>query len=142
MLASTALEICFWPRRLKYSETVAGAGGDGDVAENLGGEAAAEVLGFDGDGEGLRLEASCRPGQNAGILRFAQNDDFLFITNFVSIERGEGEVVDGGGFAGDAVVVHGVDTVGGDVHFEEVAVVGAEVVDAFDGDAAEGEVVG
>ena len=60
---------------------------------------------------------------------------------------GEGEVVDGGGFAGDAVVVHGVDAVGGDVHLEEAAVgvaegVAAEVVDAFDGDAAEGEVVG
>jgi hypothetical protein len=39
-------------------------------------------------------------------------------------------------------VVHGVDAVGGDVHFEEVAVVGAEGVDAFYGDAAEGEVVG
>ena len=63
--------------------------------------------------------------------------------NFGQRSRGEqGEVVDGGGFAGDAVVVHGVDTVGGDVHLEEVAVVGAEGVDAFDGDAAEGEVVG
>jgi hypothetical protein len=44
-------------------------------------------------------------------------------------------------------VVHGVDAVGGDVHFEEVAArfaidAGAEEVDAFDGDAAEGEIVG
>ena len=61
-------------------------------------------------------------------------------TSEVLEERGE--VVDGGGFAGDAVVVHGVDAVGGDVHLEEVAVAGTEGVDAFDGDAAEGEVVG
>ena len=32
---------------------LAGAGGDGDVAEDLGGEAAAEGGGFYGDGEGL-----------------------------------------------------------------------------------------
>ena len=53
---------------------------------------------------------------------------FSLLPIFVSTEMGQGEVVDGGGFAGDAVVVHGVDTVGGDVHFEEVAVgsVGAE----------------
>ena len=31
----------------------AGGWGDGDVAEDLGGEAAAEGSGFDGDGEGL-----------------------------------------------------------------------------------------
>jgi hypothetical protein len=41
-----------------------------------------------------------------------------------------------------AVVVHGVDAVGGDVHLEEMAVVWAEGVDAFYGDAAEGEVFG
>jgi len=39
-------------------------------------------------------------------------------------------------------VVHGVDAVGGDVHLEEVTVVWAEIMDAFDGDAAQGEVVG
>ncbi len=39
-------------------------------------------------------------------------------------------------------MVHGVDAVGGDVHLEEVAVVWAEGVDAFYGDAAEGEVFG
>ena len=43
-------------------------------------------------------------------------------------------------------MVHGVDAVGGDVHLVEVAVGfsirGAEGVDAFDGDAAEGEIVG
>ena len=41
------------------------------------------------------------------------------------LKGSEGQVVDGGGFAGDAVVVHGVDAVGGDVHLEEVAVVWA-----------------
>ena len=65
----------------------------------------------------------------------------------VLITTEEREVVDGGGFAGDAVVVHGVDAVGGDVHLEEVAVVlsvgaDAEVMHAFYGDAAQGEVVG
>ena len=58
----------------------------------------------------------------------------------------EGDVVDGGGFAGYAVVVHGVDAVGGDVHVEEggIGVAGCvvELEDAFDGDAAEGEVFG
>jgi hypothetical protein len=39
-------------------------------------------------------------------------------------------------------VVHGVDAVGGDVHLEEVAVVWAEIVDTFYGDATEGEVFG
>ncbi len=58
------------------------------------------------------------------------------------VEGRERQVVDGGGFAGDAVVVHGVDAVGGDVHLEEVAVVWAEIVDAFYGDSAEGEVFG
>ena len=38
-------------------------------------------------------------------------------------------------------MVHGVDAVGGDVHLEEGAV-RAEIEDAFDGDAAEGEIVG
>ena len=64
----------------------------------------------------------------------------------VGPEGEERQVVDGGGFAGDAVVVHGVDAVGSDVHLEEGAVrrpvVAAEIVNAFDGDAAEGEVVG
>ena len=104
-----------------------GAGGDGDVADYLRGEAAAEAFGFwcDADGEGLVDErADGEPG----------------------VEGGEGKVVDGGGLAGDAVVVHGVDAVGGDVHFEEVAVgfaIGsAQRVDAFYGDSAEGEVFG
>ena len=60
----------------------------------------------------------------------------------MSVKRLEFNAVDGCGFAGDAVVVHGVDAVGGDVHLEERAVAGAEIVDAFDGDAAEGQVFG
>ena len=39
-------------------------------------------------------------------------------------------------------MVHGVDAVGGDVHLEEVAVPGAEVVDALDRDAAQCDVFG
>ncbi len=52
------------------------------------------------------------------------------------------QAVDGGRFARHAVVVHGVDAVGGDVHLVERAVAGAEIVDAFDGDAAQREVFG
>ena len=58
------------------------------------------------------------------------------------VERLECNAVDGCGFAGDAVVVHGIDAVGGDVHLVEGAVACAEVEDTFDGDAAEGEVFG
>ena len=47
------------------------------------------------------------------------------------------QVVDGGGFAGYAVVIHGINAADGDVHFEEVVVAFAEGVDTFDGDAAE-----
>jgi len=106
----------------------AGAGRDGDVADDLGGEAAAEAFGFGGnaDGEGLVDERA--------------DGEF-------GVEGSEGQVVDGGGFAGDTVVVHGVDAVGGDVHLKEVAVGlsiggGAEIVNAFYRDAAEGEVFG
>ncbi len=101
-------------------------GGDVDVAEDLGGEAAAEGfgVGVDADGEGV----AARGGGEGGV------------------ERVQGEVVDGGDLAGDAVMVHGVDAVGGDVHVEERAcgVAGGvvELEDAFDSDAAEGEVFG
>src|SRR5260370_31213291 len=46
---------------------LAGAGGDGDVAEDLGGEAAAEGGGFYGDGEGLAGRRVWHSGRNAGI---------------------------------------------------------------------------
>ncbi len=82
---------------------VAGAGRDGDVAEDLGGEAAAEAFGVGGDADG---EGAVDEGADGEL----------------GVEGLEREVVDGGGFAGDAVVVHGVDAVGGDVHLEEVAV--------------------
>ena len=59
-----------------------------------------------------------------------------------NVQRLQLDAVDGGRFAGDAVVIHGVDAVGGDVHFVEGAVAGAERIDAFDGDAAQGEVLG
>ncbi len=97
-----------------------GAGREGDTAENLRGETSAEFGSFNADGE-RRLRIDRR--------------------NRISQWR-ERQVVDGRGLAGDAVVVHRIDAVGGDVHLEEVAIAGAEVVDALDGDAAQGEVVG
>jgi hypothetical protein len=79
------------------------AGGDGDVAEDLRGEAAAETFGVGGDADG---EGAVDEGADGEL----------------GVEVLEREVVDGRGFAGDAVVVHGVDAVRGDVHLEEVAV--------------------
>src|SRR5262249_20638317 len=72
-------------------------GHDGDVAEDLGGEASAEALriGGNGDREGLVDESSY--------------GEF-------GVQRREREVVDGGGFTGDAIVIHGVDAVGRNVH--------------------------
>src|ERR1700733_9914095 len=103
------------------------AGGDGYVANDLRGETAAEAFGFGGDADG------------EGLVDERANGEF-------GVEGRERQVVDGGGLAGNAVVVHGVDAVGGDVHLVEVAVGfsirGAEGVDAFDGDAAEGEIFG
>lgn len=58
----------------------------------------------------------------------------------------ERDVVDGCRFTGDAVVVHGVDAVGGDVHVEErgfgVAGDVVDLEDAFDGDAAKSKIFG
>ncbi len=57
-------------------------------------------------------------------------------------ERRQLYAVDCGGLAGDAVVVHGIDAVGGDVHLVERAVTRAKIEDAFNGDAAQGEIFG
>ena len=118
LLASTALRDLFLAEEGEVFGDLAGAGCDGDVAEDLGGEAAAECFGFDGDGEGLRRGGLWRFGRNTGVPSTALRMTTLFLA---FREWCEGEVVDGGGFAGDAVVVHGVDAVGGDVHLEEVA---------------------
>ena len=123
MEASTALEIGFESEQREVLGDLAGGGRDGDVAQDLRGEAAAEVLGLGCDLHGEGLRGGLRGGKRG-------------------VERREREVVDGGGLARDAVVVHGVDAVGGDVHLEEVAVPGAKVVDALDRDAAQGEVFG
>ena len=58
------------------------------------------------------------------------------------IKRPECYAVNGRRFAGNAVVVHGIDAVGGDVHLEERAVALAEIEDAFDGDAAQRQIFG
>ena len=93
---------------------------DGDAAQNAGGEAAAGVFGFD-----AARRRAWRPACASGRA------------NSSGWQR---EAVDGRGLARDAVVVHGIDAVGGDVHLVERAVACAEIVDAFDGDAAQGEV--
>ena len=95
--------------------------GDGDAAENAGGEAAAGIFGVDADGEDLLGRCMCGKGHLEG-LQF--------------------DAVNGGGFARDAVVVHGIDAVGGDVHLEERTVAVAERINALDRDAAESQVFG
>ena len=56
------------------------------------------------------------------------------------IEGRERDVVDRCGFARDAVVVHGIDAVGRDVHLKARAAGRGE--DTFDGNAAQGQVFG
>ena len=129
----------------KEFRNLADRGSNGDVAEDAGGEAAAEVLGggVDADGKGIYRGLPECFGRGAGVLRSTRNDSAFRCRG----KEREREVIDGGGFAGDAEVVHGVDAVGGDVHLEEVTVgvavcVLAEGMNTFDGDAAEGEVFG
>ena len=83
---------------LKIVSNEAGCWGDFDAADDAGREAAAEVRGFNCDGQ--RFDGWDARGQR-------------------DVERGEGNVVDRGRFPGDAVVVHGVDAIGGDVHVED-----------------------
>jgi hypothetical protein len=49
---------------------------------------------------------------------------------------------DRGRFARDAVVVHGIDSIGGDVHLEERTLARTKIEDAFDGNAAQGQRLG
>ena len=58
------------------------------------------------------------------------------------MQRLQLKTVDAGYFAGNAIMVHGVDAVGGDVHLVKRPVAFAEAVDALDGDAAQGQVLG
>ncbi len=92
---------------------------DRDIAEDAGGEAAAE----------------------GGLGDFDREGRGGFRGREMGCERRKVERVDGGGFAGDTVVVHGVNAVGGDVHLEDGGGIGGGG-DGFDSDAAEGEVVG
>ena len=94
---------------------------DGDAAQYARGKAAAGVLGLDLHGKGL-----------GGGLRCGQWE----------IERRQCESADGRRLACNAVVVHCVDAVGGDVHLVERAVACAEIVHAFNGYAAQGQVFG
>ena len=99
--ASTALEMGFDPSSAKYSATRPGGGRDGDAAQDARGEAAADSARARCDGEAAC--GGCAAGSDG-------------------VERRERQVVDGRGLARDAVVVHGIDAVGGDVHLEEMAV--------------------
>ncbi len=56
-------------------------------------------------------------------------------------KRRQREAIDGRSFAGYAVVIHGIDAVGRNVHFEKRAVAWAEWIDAVDGDTAQGQVL-
>ena len=75
-----------------------------DVTQDAGGEATAERRCFNIDRKWLFRRSSSGEG---------------------GVERREWEVVDCRGFAGDAVVIHRVDAVGGDVHLKKMAVAGA-----------------
>ena len=89
------------------------------MSKDAGGEASAEGGFFDGDGK-------C----GSGLMR-----------RQCHVDRLEFRPVDDGRLAGDTVVIHGVDAVGGDVHLEEGAVC-VQIEHAFDGDAAESEIIG
>jgi hypothetical protein len=114
----------FLPEFAEVMRDDALGGRDRDAADNLRGKASAQVRRLDADGERLGR-------RGLGQAR---------------IERVQRHVVDGRRLAGDAVVVHGVDAVGGDVHVEErgfgVAGDVVDLEDAFDGDAAQGQVFG
>jgi hypothetical protein len=60
----------------------------------------------------------------------------------VSSSGASGTIHDGRRLARDAVVVHGIDAVGGDVHLEERTVPRTKIEDAFDGNAAQGQRLG
>ncbi len=98
----------------------AGGGNDLHIPQHARGEAAAELRLLDGDGH----------WPSGGLC-----------SRQVDVERLQFQAIDGRRLARDAVVVHRIDAVGGDVHFKERTEF-AQIEDAFDSDAAEGEVVG
>jgi len=59
-----------------------------------------------------------------------------------NIEGLQFNAIDGRSLARDAIVVHRIDPVGGKVHLVERAIAGAEIEDAFNGNAAQGQVFG
>ncbi len=91
------------------------------IPQHARGEASAQIGSFDADG------ISCARLRR-GELRS---------------ERRQVEAVDSRGLTRHAVVVHGVDPVGGDVHLKPRAAHGSEnIKNAFHGDAAQRQVIG
>ncbi len=89
-----------------------------------------------------RTRAVKRPQASSASILTENGFGGWFVLRQGSIKRLKFYAVDRRGLARDAVVVHGIDAVGGDVHLEERAVACAEIEDAFDGDAAQGQVFG
>ncbi len=94
---------------------------DGDAAQHPRGEAPAGVFGLDAHREGL--------AGRAGLWQFKR-------------KRLQSQPIDRRRLARHAVVVHRVNAVGGDVHLVERAVARAQIVDAFNGYAAQRQVFG
>src|SRR5205085_1959331 len=98
-----------------------GRGADLDAANDARGVAGASIRRFDADGEAAGL---CLAAIGRGQPR---------------LKRLQVPIVDGGTFAGDAVMIHGVRPVGGDLRIENsFARFGG---DSFDVDAGLGEIV-
>ena len=79
-------------------------------------------------------------GAEFGVLDFYGKLGGGFGWRKLGDDRLEREIVDSRGLAGCAVMIHGIRTVGGDVHVERSA--SARAIDGFDGDACVREVVG
>ena len=98
------------------------------------------------DGSGRWLNAhvadysGCEAGAEVGFLDFYGKLGGGFGCRKLGDDGLEREIIEGRGFAGCAVMIHGIGTVGGDVHVEDG--VSARAIDGFDCDSRMREVVG
>ena len=111
----------FCPKRREVFRQQALRRPHGDTAKDAGGKAAAEIGSFN---------ANRKAGPRYGRIHGSGKE-----------QRRQIEVVDGRGLARNAVMIHRVDAVRGDVHLEERTTAGRGEF-AFHGNAAQGEVFG